>query len=187
MLKAFVDDSGSGGDSPWYVLAGYLATAEAWDEFDGQWRKVLDGPPKLDYFKSSEAESLRTEGQWGGISKEERNARIDSLIGVIHSHASCAFHLRMKQNDYDEVVKPYIPPRWDNPYFFLFIGLIASATSIEKYAGAGQPIDFIFDSSDRKRIQNPSLQLYSQCSDFPQFGKRVHNIEYQDEKLFLPL
>ena len=23
-LKAFIDDSGSGGDSPWYVLAGYI-------------------------------------------------------------------------------------------------------------------------------------------------------------------
>jgi len=26
-LKAFIDDSGSGGDSPWFVLAGYLGTA----------------------------------------------------------------------------------------------------------------------------------------------------------------
>lgn len=26
MLRAFIDDSGSGGDSPWFVLAGYVGT-----------------------------------------------------------------------------------------------------------------------------------------------------------------
>jgi hypothetical protein len=33
-LRAFIDDSGSGGDSPWFVLAGYLGTVEAWEAFD---------------------------------------------------------------------------------------------------------------------------------------------------------
>src|SRR5271166_3973486 len=82
-MRAFVDDSGSGGDSPWYVLAGYVGTVEAWDRFDTSWQAVLDGPPKLEYFKASEAESLRPNGQWRGITKEERNARIAALIKVI--------------------------------------------------------------------------------------------------------
>ena len=65
-LRAFIDDSGSWGDFPWFVLAGYVGTVEAWDAFDESWRKsLLDGPPKLEYFKSSEAESLREDGQWG--------------------------------------------------------------------------------------------------------------------------
>ena len=35
MLKAFIDDSGSAGDSPWFVLAGYIGTVEEeWDRFD---------------------------------------------------------------------------------------------------------------------------------------------------------
>ena len=51
MLRAFIDDSGSGGDSPWYVLAGYVGTTEAWNAFDKPWREMLDDPPKLEYFK----------------------------------------------------------------------------------------------------------------------------------------
>jgi Protein of unknown function (DUF3800) len=69
MLKAFIDDSGSGGDSPWFVLAGYVGTVEAWDAFEQSWRTVLDVSPKLEYFKASEAESLREDGQWAGIFK----------------------------------------------------------------------------------------------------------------------
>lgn len=187
MLKAFIDDSGSGGDSPWYVLAGYLGTAEAWDAFEGRWRRVLDGPPKLDYFKASEAESLRSDGQWAGISKDKRNARVDAFIGVIQEFATRAIHVRMMQQDYNDVIQPYIPKKWDNPYFFLFIGFIAACTSVEKYAGDGHPIEFVFDSADEKRIQKPSFQLYDQCVTLPQFGARVDNIHYENEKEFVPL
>jgi hypothetical protein len=52
VLKAFIDDSGSGGDSPWYVLAGYLGTVEGWDLFDGQWEEVLHEPPYIEYFRA---------------------------------------------------------------------------------------------------------------------------------------
>jgi len=187
MLKAFIDDSGSGGDSPWYVLAGYVGTMEAWDAFEGSWREVLDGSPKLEYFKASEAESLRSDGQWAGVSKDARNRRIDRFINVIGKFANRAFHVRVMQTDYNEVIKPYIPEKWDNAYFFLFIGFMAAATSVEKYAGIGQPIEFVFDLSCEKRIQKPSLRLYGQCADLPQFGGRVHNIYYEDEKKSLPI
>lgn len=30
---AFVDDSGSGGDAPYFVLAGYAASEAAWNKF----------------------------------------------------------------------------------------------------------------------------------------------------------
>jgi hypothetical protein len=102
IMKAFIDDSGSGGDSPWYVLAGYVGTVAAWDAFDGPWRDVLAGPPKLEYFKASEAERLGrdgSQGQWAAVSEDERNARINSFIGVIGKSATRAFHVRTRQQD----------------------------------------------------------------------------------------
>jgi Protein of unknown function (DUF3800) len=185
MLRAFIDDSGSGGDSPWFVLAGYVGSVEAWDAFDAPWRAVLDGPPKLDYFKASEAESLRPDGQWSGISKDERNARIDALISVIGRHAKKAIHVRLKQKDYDEVIKPYVPPQWQNAYYFLFIGFLTAAVSTERYLGSGEHIDFFFDSN--REVEKPSRKLYSQVANLPQFQDRIDNIFYKDEKIFLPL
>lgn len=187
VMKAFIDDSGSGSDSPWYVLAGYVGTVEAWDLFGATWLEVLNGPPKLEYFKASEAESLRPDGQWAGVTKEQRNTRLNALIDVIGKFATRAFYVRTMQKDYDEIIKPYVPPRWDNAYFFLFIGCIAAATSLEKYTGAGNPIDFVFDTADKKRIVNPSLLLYDQVSSISQFSGRITNVHYEDEKIFLPL
>jgi hypothetical protein len=183
-LRAFIDDSGSGGDSPWFVLAGYVGTVEAWDSFDKPWRTVLDGHPKLEYFKSSEAESLRPDGQWAGISKGERNQRIDTLIEVIGNHTLRSLYVRLKQQDYNEIIKPYIPDAWDNAYYHLFIGSIAAFTSIEKHLGASRPIEFFFDRQNR--LEKPSKRLYDMVGG-QLFGNRVVDVHYEDEKLFLPL
>lgn len=187
IMKAFIDDSGSGGDSPWYVLAGYVGTVEAWDSFDGSWLNILDGPPKLEYFKASEAESLRPNGQWAAVTKEQRDARIAAFIDVIGQHAKRAFYVRTRQQDYNDIIKPYVPSEWDNAYFFLFISCIAAAISLEKYAGSGAPIDFVFDNADKKRIANPSLRLYDKFGDLSHFSGRITNIHYEDDKIFRPL
>jgi hypothetical protein len=185
-LKAFIDDSGSGGDSPWYVLAGYVGTAEAWDSFEGQWRAVLDGPPKLEYLKASEAESLRPEGQWAGVLKEQRNARIDSFIDVIGKHASRAIYVRLRQADFDQEIKPYVPPMWQNAYYFLFLGSMMAGAFAETYAGDGAPIEFFFDS--KREVEKFSHTLYGQIAGgVPNLAVKVKSIHYEDEKLFHPL
>jgi hypothetical protein len=186
ILRSFVDDSGSGGDSPWFVLAGYIGTVEQWDAFDEPWRRVLDGPPKLDYFKSSEAESLRADGQWAGITKDQRNQRITSLIEVIGQHTLRSMYVRVRQQDYDEVIKPYVPPEWDNAYYFLFTGIIAAGTSVEKYTGSSRPVEFFFDNTNRHE-KKQSRVLYGQMAERPQLSTRVVNVHYEDEKEFLPL
>lgn len=207
VLKAFIDDSGSGGDSPWYVLAGYVGTIDGWNSFDHQWRAVLDQEPRvsyfkgdrfddhwrsvlkpeaqISYFKSSEAESLRPDGLWRGISKAQRDSKIDDLIAVIQRCARNAVYIRVKQRDYDAVVKGVVPPKWDNPYFFLFAGIITSAVAVEKLYGDGEPIEFIFDNNER--VENPSRTLYGQMKEMPYFTGRIANVLYRDDKQFTPL
>jgi hypothetical protein len=183
-LKAFIDDSGSGGDSPWFVLAGYLGAAEAWDAFDRRWRAALDGPPKLEYFKHSQM--YRPETQWGQFKSEgQRNERLDRFIEVIGGHALRAIYVRVKQQDYDEIIEPYVPPMWRNPYYFLFIGFLSSATSTERWAGTSRKIEFFFDNN--QEVEKPSQRLYSQVCGLPQFAGSVEGIHYKDEKQFLPL
>jgi len=188
VLKAFVDDSGSGGDSPWYVLAGYIGTAEAWDSFEGEWLLALKEPsPKLEYFKASEAESLRPDGQWAGVNEEDRDSKLDALIGVIQNRARIAIHLRAKQADYDEVVRGAVAPKFDNPYFFLFGGIITAMVGMVKNFGQNEPIEFVFDSMDRKRFENPSLLVYGELQNRAYFSGRIANVLYRDDKAFLPL
>jgi hypothetical protein len=185
VLKAFIDDSGSGGDSPWYVLAGYLGTVEGWDLFDDEWKEVLDKPPRIEYFKSSEAESLRPDGQWAGVSKEQRNAKIDALIQVIGRCTRRAVCARMRQHDYDKFVKGKIPAAWDSPYYFLSTFVVGAAINIERRDGDSESVDFVFDKDQthEKGIKTllPALMPLQSLH-----GSLV-NITREDEKIFLPL
>jgi hypothetical protein len=184
MLKAFIDDSGSGGDSPWYVLAGYISSVEDWDEFDPEWKSVLDSRPRIEYFKAREAESRRD--QFEGFTEDQRNSKIDSLIAVIQKHVRQAIHVRVKQKHYNRIIKANgVPPRWDNPYYFLFPEILASAVVAEKYFGSSDPLEFVFDSSEQH--DKPSRRFYGHAWEQGSLTGRVANVFYRDEKIFLPL
>ena len=186
MVKAFVDDSGSGGDSAWFVLAGYMASAADWDSFDAEWRAVLDDSPRIVYFKSSEAESLRPDGQWAGVTKEQRDAKIEAFVKVIQKRARHAFVARVKQKHYNRIIRANgIPEVWDDPYYFLFLYILSMGASAEKYFGSGEPLEFVFDSSER--MEKPSRHLYGQYQKVAINGDKIVNVVYRDEKLFLPL
>lgn len=142
MLKAFVDDSGSGGDSTWVVLAGYTGTAAEWAAFSAEWQDVLDRDPPIRYFKSAEAERLH--GEFRGFSKAQKDARLDEFIAVIQRRARQAIECRMRQSYYNEIIKARILRIWDDPYYFLLTGMLLAGSKLEKYAEDGDLIEFIF-------------------------------------------
>lgn len=183
MLTAFVDDSGSGGDSPWVVLAGYVGTVCDWAGFDSNWSKVLESQPRIEYFKSSEAESLK--GQFLGASVDQRNAKIEALINVVGRHAQRAICARMRQEDYNDIIRPNVPEIWDDAYFFLFPAFIVAVLSMEKYHGKSEPAEFICDSS--QRVDKRAVKLYDQLNRLPQFAGRIIDVSFQSDKECLPL
>jgi Protein of unknown function (DUF3800) len=185
MLKAFIDDSGSGGDSTWYVLAGYLGTVEGWDSFDSQWTEVLHTDPYIEYFKASEAESLRPDGPWAGITREQRDVKIDALIEVIGRCARRSVCVRLRQRDYDQIIKGNVPKMWDSPYYILFTIAVGAAVNIERLDGERDDVDFVFDS-DEKHARQFDLML-PPLKRMESLDGRFVNAVRRDEKKFLPL
>lgn len=185
MLKAFIDDSGSGGDSPWYVLAGYLGTVEGWHAFDDQWTDVLHQNPRIEYFKSSEAESLRGGGQWASVGKDQRDAKLDALIDVIARCARRAVCARMRQCDYNDFVKGEIPPAWDSPYYFLQTFVIGAAINIERIDGESESVEFVFDH-DQKHEKRARKMLPALMPMQSMYGSLV-NVSYKADQDSPPL
>jgi len=66
-----VDDSGSEGLGPVFVLAGYVAPAETWQRFSIDWRAIMDEHPTISHFKMKEANSFR--GEFFGWQVEEQS------------------------------------------------------------------------------------------------------------------
>ena len=185
MLKAFIDDSGSGGDSAHYVLAGYMGTVDGWSLFDQGWLDVLHAAPYIQYFKSSEAESLRPDGQWKGVTKDQRNAKIDALIKVIGACTRRSVCARMRQKDYDDIVKGNVPTMWDSPYYILFTTIVTACINIERLDGDFEEVDFVFDQDEQHKRQF-SLMLPPVSRMDSLYGKFVGAVRKDDQE-FLPL
>jgi Protein of unknown function (DUF3800) len=184
VLKGFIDDSGSGGDSPWVVLAGYVASAEAWLGFDDEWINVLEDAPPIDCFHAAEAESLRPESQWAGVSKADRDEKIDRLIDVIRRFDLQPISVRMRQSDYAREVQRNIPPYWDDPYIILLNSLMVQLLVLvpDRFPGAG-PVELVFDNHQKFRKRGPAF-CASMAQHLPIQHAVATNIHYENDEDF---
>ena len=106
-LQAYIDDSYSDTGDRRLFLAGYLHNADTWQKFSDEWQNVLNEAPAIDYFKMSEANSLRK--QFWGWSEQARDAKIISLIDVIQTFNPVSFHISVNRASYDEILSPVAP------------------------------------------------------------------------------
>ena len=144
MARAFIDDSGSGGDSRYYVLGGYSASIEEWEQFSDLWQAELDRSPSIRYFKMREAESLRR--QFSGWSAEARDAKVNALIDVIYSCRLIEASIAVPVKEFEEILRPELPPDCSDPYLICFSCLVAAFSMTNRYAGK---IDFVFDQDQK--------------------------------------
>ena len=124
MALAFVDDSGNGGDSPYFVLAGYSASDATWAAFWPAWQSVLFPARNSAYLEISEAETLN--GQFAGFTAEERTKRVNQFIEVILAHDLREASIGVPERDYRDILDPLFPGKFANPSYIAFIGLVSA-------------------------------------------------------------
>lgn len=182
MALAFVDDSAYGGDSQYYVLAGYSASEEVWKAFSRDWQSALDTAPRLDYFKMYEAEG-RT-GQFAGFTRESRDYRLGQFIDVILTHELLEASVAIRDRDFSDVLYPVLPTALASPYYCAFIAMVTAFSGIYRHSGFNETVHFIFDEQDG--MQNRMMRLYAQFRGwYPHWN--LGGVTYQNDKERLPL
>jgi hypothetical protein len=192
-MHAFLDDSGSDWKSPprqgevaHYVLAGHLSAVPHWEVFADQWQHAIDGPPQLEYFKASEAQSLKF--QFDGWNDEQRDGLILRLARIIEAATLLRIQVALPQNLYDQYIKGKIPERWDNPYFMCLLRVVEIvAFGAHRLARPGTTkIDFIFDEQQKLKKQAEAVFEFYKGTRIP-FAEVIGKISHEDEVEFLPL
>lgn len=183
LLRAYFDDSGSDGQSPYYVLAGYIATIERWEQFADEWHVALADPPSIKYFKAREA--FRLKDQFNGFTSDQRDAKVGALQKVLRSNALSGFVVAMEQESYDRHVKGKIPQSLDSPYFFCFLGLVELTARVITSVGLKGTIDFVFDEQGIEKRARPVFDAFKLW----QWPSRevVGNLDWRSDLDELPL
>jgi hypothetical protein len=80
MLTAYIDDSGTDGNTPFCVLAGFVFKTDSLGEFSDAWRAELQKPPSIRYMKMKEAEGLR--GEFKGFTLDQRDHKLLNFVDI---------------------------------------------------------------------------------------------------------
>jgi len=81
MLQVFNDDSQT---DEYYIVAGYVAPRDQWEAITPEWHHVLKHPPRLGYYRTSDAIALK--GQFERFDEPSRNERIAELARTLVDH-----------------------------------------------------------------------------------------------------
>ena len=150
MLQVYIDDSGKG-QFPVFVLAGYMATAEQWNDFAGEWQAVLDKPQPIKYFKMNEAHQLIK--QFNKWSPEARDERLFQLISVIQRNVQLGIQSVVHLHAYNNIIKGKIAKPMNNPYFLSFYGIMIALYRYHLEHPLTDKVDFIFDEQLKQSDQ----------------------------------
>lgn len=142
VLQAYIDDSGNLQDSA-LVLAGYIASVEQWAAFAEEWRRVLDMPLAIKYFKMNDA--YRLNGEFTGFSERRRDERVQLLYEVIENNVAASVCCVVPVAAFNQAKTLFPIPVKLHPYHIAFIGLISGLNSMQNEVGLDGKVDFIFD------------------------------------------
>lgn len=185
-LQVFIDDSVSGKHGERRLFfAGYLNRAENWEMFSDAWREALSASPSIDYFKMSEARALQ--GQFRGISKEDREKKLSYLTDVIRHFKPISFDFSVS----DAVLrdqKVNAPHGFTDPRLVSVFSVIYGVINAMSEKGNTLPIDFIFDEMNGVDFDVHVLFDHLKSSLPPKQRKQLNSSPiFRNDMDFLPL
>jgi len=183
VLQVYADDSGNDGESEVFVLAGFIARAEEWIAFENKWRKALEKPRSLEYFKMKECAARRK--QFDGWSKSDRDAKLLELTEIIKSIAVACVYSLVRRSEFEKVFSHVFK---SGPYEFVYWSLVSATLKSMHYAKIEDQVDFIFD--EQLHLSDKVQSTYSTVlANMPQKlrslvgGRPIHG----SDKKYLPL
>ncbi len=191
MLQAFSDESfhprKPSGFAGAYVVAGYMADSAVWVNISKDWDAALKEPPAIRYFKAFEyvAEDPEDQGEFRGMSKLNRERKLEALVGVLEKHGHLMRWLDSiitwdAYNSLPDMTRKI----FSNPYFFGVAGILLAANYALAELNSDLPVDFVFDEKvgeDRYVLSNWNVARHIMAK-YPVI-RRVNAISFQDDKI----
>ena len=189
VFQAFIDDSYTANGE--FVLAGHIATAEAWVAFAKDWEELLPfgtlAPNGKYHFKMSEMALL-----------PERMERLPAFWRAIQKHVAVSLSCRINIAELRRArTRIYVPAAdvrwgfWENPYLVASRCLLdmfhIKRKEIESRIPANEPVDFIFDEQTEKAVILEAWTRY--IASRPDETRNLYGAtpRFENDQKFLPL
>jgi hypothetical protein len=176
------------------VVAGYLTDATIWKQVSDAWRLVLDGPPKIEYFRMREYVNLcngkhEEAGQFRGMSRVDADDKFDALVsileafgkdlGCIESTTTWDMFNYATTEEWRKIFK--------SPYSLCLIGILKGCRDLMDRIGGFAPVDFTFDEQSGLDLLFHELWKPLKATVSPEYTKLMYKIGFADDRQLIPI
>jgi len=130
-LQVYLDESGTHGESPAVVVAGYVGEPAEWDQWTSEWERTKEG--RINVFHAVHCNNRS--GEFSGWGKSERNAFVEAMLPITPKHIKIGISIGIDMKSYWDAIsdRPDLNEHFGNPYLACFGWLLQDiAEDIEK-------------------------------------------------------
>lgn len=157
IFQTFIDETGSKTTEAkrLFLMGGLIADVPSWERFALAWDAELKRPPGLEYFKLSQALSMKdqfaTERGW---TEALRDDRVMALAEIARSHVERGVAVWMRHDVYNELVVPFSRHKHlKDPYFPLFHHITEIVSRHARDLSGMTEIKYVFDENGEVGIR----------------------------------
>lgn len=178
VYTAYFDESGSPDEGKALVVAGYVASAEQWLRFDGEWQAALAREGIRLFHMRDFAHSLREFENWKG-DEERRTAFMKSLVGIIRRNVRKSFSQAIILDGYNRVNEKYLlAEQMILPYSLCAWACARSVNTWAKDHGYVDPVLYVYEDGAKHKKQFKRLMEYQRYPE-PIFRNKDDHVAFQ--------
>jgi hypothetical protein len=180
MFGAYFDASGHPDDTSVFTVAGFVADATQWTEFERNWNEILTRP---DFQVSAlhMKDFCHSTGDFAGWKGDERRRRnfLSALIGTIKLRARHAFAQSIYMPDYREIDKVYKLSERAVPLVYCGASCVAKVGSwAHRWGIPIHEVAFFFEDGDKDR-QKLAAEVHALYGININFLKKWQSVAFQ--------
>jgi hypothetical protein len=160
MLRAYFDESGTCGQVPSVVIAGYVGDAETWGEVEARWLPILEPYRSLGVSWFHMVEAVAQRGQFSRVEKPHINYLITQLASLLGHPRLQPIFSSVIANDWDALdASPAFRARFPKPYDLCFEDVVITLRDWAKDHAEGELVAPVFAFQPEASDRNSSAAL----------------------------
>jgi hypothetical protein len=170
MMKTFADETNRDAKDIVFVMAGWTANVRVWDEFGKSWRACLSEKPSIQYYKTSEANSLSE--QFHTFDRDMMETKREALARIVASYILDGYFTKIPHKAFASKPQRLRKLMGTRIYDWAFIAMTCGVLGDHVERGhTFEVVDFTFDGCPELRA---CIESYEKIREqFPLFMRAI--------------
>ena len=183
-LTAYLDESGTHGDSAAVSVAGYLSTPDRWVEFSREWTDVRERFHIPFFHMTDFANSAK---QFAGWDEEMKRERLPLFLNVINKYTIASVGFVLPRVAFDYLISHDTADYMGGPYGLLAAKVFMEVGTMMCLTGVRGRVMYYYEDGAEGKGQVERLAHALQASPTNRERHRFLDLEFKDKVDFAPL